>query len=47
MGIRYTRQKEEDNKENVVQAEEFVRRMVSLRRAPEQYPDIPNTEIEK
>ncbi len=47
MGIRYTRQKEEDKKDNVVQAEEFVRRMVSLRRTPEQYPDIPNTEIEK
>lgn len=47
MGIRYTRQKEEENKETTVQAEEFVKRMISLRRTQEQLPDIPNTEIEK
>ncbi|MGN1376179.1 MAG: hypothetical protein ACI4V5_06460 [Prevotella sp.] len=45
MGFKYTKKKEDDERqEHTVQAEDFAKLMVSLKRNPEKNKELPKTE---
>lgn len=48
MGLIYTTKKKDEQREKTVQAEEFINRMISMKkRTIEQLKELPRTEIRK
>ena len=48
MAIRYTKKKQEDEqRERTVPADDFMKRLVSMKKDPERLKELPRTEIPK